>query len=295
MPLAYSQAVRFAPTALEQDGKITLTPSFTPNGDTIYFAQSECSPIWKCPQRLKMSERTADGWTTPELIPLPTADRVDWPAVSPDGETLIFSWAAPRSDYKNLEIRENFDLYTLDLTDANASPIPLFGADINRPRAGTFKTLRYVHNESYPSLTRNGDLFFMTERFDGIGERDIYMAPANANGALQTAFPLSGPINTPQRDDGVWVNAQGNLMLLTYGNRGGEGSTDIFVSRLVDGAWQIPVNLGNTVNSPFADFGAKLNHDETQILFTSDRPVEGQTEGILQVWVAPFDKTFYMN
>ncbi|MBT1449657.1 PD40 domain-containing protein [Glaciecola sp. XM2] len=294
-PISYAQATRFAPVALQQDGKITLTPSFTPNGNTIYFAQSECSPIWKCPQRLKKSERTATGWTKPELVPLPTDARVDWPAVSPDGETLVFSWAAPRSDYKNLEILENFDLYTLDLNDANAVPRPIYGSDINRPRAGSFKTLRYVHNEGYPSLTSNGDLYFMTERLDGIGERDIYMAPANQNGVLQTAFPLSGPINSPQRDDGVWVNADGTLMLLTYGNRGGEGSADIFVSSLVEGEWQTPINLGKTINSPYADFGAKLNPAGTHVYFTSDRPVEGEPEAILQVWEAPFDKTFYLK
>ena len=294
-PVASAEAVRFAPIALQQDGKITLTPSFTPDGNTIYFAQSECSPIWQCPQRLKISKRTVDGWTTPSLVALPSDARVDWPSVSPDGNTLVFSWSAPRSDYKNLDIRENFDLYTLDLTDANAQPVPIQGNDINRPRSGAFKTLRYVHNEGYPSFTSSGDLYFMTERLDGIGERDIYVAPANADGVLQTAFPLNAPVNSAQRDDGVWVNPASTLMLLTYENRGGEGSADIFVSRFIDGQWQTPKNVGASVNSPYSDFGAKLSPDETQIVFSSNRPIKGQSEGILQVWVAPFDKAIYTN
>jgi len=211
-----SDAIRFEPDALEQDGKITLTPSFTPDGKTIYFAQSECSPIWECPQRLKSSVLGPEGWSKPSLVNLPSDDRVDWPNVSPDGTTLIFSWAAPRPDYKNLNIRENFDLYTLDLNNSQAIPKPILGADINRPRAGAIASLRYVHNETYPSLTASGDLYFMTERLDGIGERDIYLAKLDKNGEFETAHPLPYPINTPNRDDGVWVNPKGNIMLLSY-------------------------------------------------------------------------------
>lgn len=288
-PLAASgEAERFAATALQQDGRITLTPSFTPDGGTIYFAQSECSPIWECPQRLKKSTKTADGWSTPALVSLPGAARVDWPFVTGDGDTLLFSWSAPRSDYRNLDIYENFDLYTLDLRDADAQPVPIFGADINRPRAGSVKKLRFVHNETLPSLTDSGDLYFMTERPDGTGERDIYVARADGNGGFETAVPLPAPINSPERDDGVWVDRSGTLMLLSYANRGGEGSGDIFVSRKTAQGWSAPRNLGPDINTPYAEFGARLTPDGTRILFTSDRPFGGTPAGLLQVWIADF-------
>jgi Tol biopolymer transport system component len=181
--LANAKPMRFAPEALQQNSKITLTPSFTPDGKTIYFAQSECTPIWECPQRLKKSVFGDNGWSSPQFVQLPTNDRVDWPMVTPDGITLVFSWSAPREDYKNLDITENFDLYTLDLRDPQAIPKPIMGADINCRRAGAIKSRRYVYNEAYPSITSNGDLYFMTERPDGIGERDIYFAPANSDGS----------------------------------------------------------------------------------------------------------------
>lgn len=290
--LAVSEPIRFQADALQQDGRITLTPSFTPDGKTIYFSQSECSPIWECPQRLKTSSLGPEGWSSPSFVQLPTEGRVDWPNVSPDGKTLVFSWSAKRSDYKNLNIRENFDLYTLDLEDPAAKPMPIHGADINRPRAGSLATLRYVHNEGYPSLTANGDLYFMTERLDGLGERDIYIAPAGKNGEFQTAHPLPSPINSPQRDDGVWVNPQGSLMLLSYQDRGGQGATDIFIAYRVNNVWQQPINLGPLVNSPFADFGARLTPDGKRIIFTSDRPVAGQNASLLQAWITELPTQF---
>jgi Tol biopolymer transport system component len=286
-------AERFFPKDLEQDGKITLTPTFTPDGQQIYFAQSECFPIWECPQTLKTSYKSKTGWSKPEPVELPIEARVDWPYVTPDGRYLLFSWSAPREEYEGLDIYENFDLYRLDLTEKGATPEPLKGADINRPRAGSVKKLRYVHNEAYPSMTKSGDLYFMTERLDGVGERDIYVAKASSNGQFSKAEPLPFPINTSQRDDGVWVNPTGDLMLLTYNNRGGFGDADIFVSIKRDEKWQKPINIGSLVNTKYAEFGAKLSPDEQSILFSSNRPVDGKVTDSLQVWVAKFDKTLY--
>lgn len=286
---AEDEPQRFAPDQLDQDGKVTLSPGFSPDGQTIYFAQSECSPIWECPQRLRRAQRTAQGWTTPEDVPLPRDGRVDWPSVSPDGKTLLFSWSAERDELAGLDIRENFDLYSLDLTDPAAVPIALTSGDINRPRAGSLKTLRFMHNETLPSLTSTGTLYFMTERPDGIGERDIYVARPAQDGMFRTAVPLPAPINTSGRDDGVWVDAEGSIMLLSYPNRGGEGGSDIFISFMKAGSWSKPQNVGARINSSYADFGARLTPDKTEIVFTSDRPYDEQEAGLLQVWSAPFN------
>lgn len=286
---------RFAPEQLEQDGKVTLSPGFSPDGQTIYFAQSDCTPIWECPQRLKRARRTATGWTTPEDVPLPREGRVDWPTVTPDGKTLLFSWSAKRDEFADLDIYENFDLYALDLTDPDAVPVPLASGDINRPRAGSLKKLRFMHNETLPSLTRAGTLYFMTERPDGIGERDIYVARPGQNGLFETAVPLPAPINTSDRDDGVWVDADERVMLLSYPNRGGEGGAEIFISFKTADGWSEPQNAGARINSSYAEFGARLTPDKTEIVFTSDRPYEGQGAGILQVWSAPFDLSDYQR
>lgn len=286
LPLLAKQPERFFPTALQQDGKVTLSPGFSPDGKTIYFAQSECTPIWKCPQRLKRASLGVNGWSEPQLVSLPQEARTDWPAVTPDGKTLVFAWSAPREDYQNLEIIENFDLYTLDLTDQSAIPIAIYGADINRPRAGEIKTRRYFHNESLSTVTKSGDLFFMTERIDGIGERDIYVARAGKNGRYKTAIPLPAPINSKGRDDGVWVNPKGNIMLLTYPDRGGYGGPDLYISVMKKEEWSSPINLGKQVNSSYADFAARITPDQKSIVFTSDRPFAGQKAGLLQVWIA---------
>lgn len=280
-------ATRLAPDALRQDGRITLSPGFAPDGRTIYFAQSDCSPIWECPQYLKRSTLTGDGWTAPELVDLPQTGRVDFPSVSPDGETLYFSWAVPRTRHAGEDVCEDFDLYRLDLTDPEATPEPIDEPDINRIRGGEVCTLRYVNNENAPVLTDNGDLYFWTERLDGPGERDIYVAKSDGQGGFMVAEPVPAPINSPSRDDGSWVSPDAKLMLLTYSDRGGEGGADIFVSRRSDDGWSEPEALGPSINTPAGEFAARITPDGQSIVFNSDRPVEGREDRIYQVWTQP--------
>lgn len=275
---------RLAPAELEQNGRVTLSPGFSPDGRTIYFAQSACSPIEDCPQRLKRSHLTPQGWSAPEFVPLPSEGRVDFPSVSPDGRKLLFSWATKRARHNGQSVYEDFDLYSLDLTDPNATPRALDMADINRLRGGAIRTTRYINNENAPVLTRNGDLYFWTERLDGVGERDVYRAAANGRGGFLNARALPAPINSRNRDDSVWVSADGKTMFVTYMNRGGQGSADIFVSRNVGGRWSLPRNLGPLVNSPYNDFAARISPDGRLVVFSSDRPITKGEERIFQVW-----------
>ncbi len=285
-PAQAAEPQRFAPAELEQDGRVTLTPAFSPDGKVIFFAQSECTPIWECPQRLKRSRRTPDGWSTPQLVDLPAEGRVDYPSVSPDGKTLLFSWAAARDRLPGAKIDSDFDIYTLDLTEPGALPRPIDEPDINRIRGGAVRTLRFVHNETAPQLTRNGDLYFWTERLDGPGERDIYVARAEGGG-FATPQPLPPPINSAQRDTLGWISPDGDIMLLTYNTRAGLGGDDLFVSWKRNGVWTAPVNLGAEVNSKHDDFSARLSADGDTLLFSSTRPFEGQSAGLIQVWAMP--------
>lgn len=282
-----AQAKRFAPGIVSIGGLVTLSPAFTPDGNTIYFPRANCPQIWQCPQLLYRSDFKDGAWQTAELVPGLGDFRVDWPSVSPSGEKLIFSWTAPREAYDDLDIIENFDLYTLELGNSDARPSAIIGADINRPRAGRLKTLRAFHVQSAGTMTENGDLYFWDEREDGTGERDVFVARSDGKGGFQDTQVMPAPINSVGRDQFGWINPSGTVMLLSYPDRGGEGGDDIFISRRSGEIWSEPQPLGPLVNSPAYEGGARFTPDGKSLVFTSNRAFEGTPEGLLQVWTVP--------
>lgn len=280
-------ATLFAPDDLRQSGRITLSPAFSPDGKTIYFAQADCERIWNCPQLLMTSSRTATGWTRPQLVELPQQARVDWPSLSPDGSTLYFSWATERERHAGNDVYEDFDLFRLDLTDANAVPEAIDEPDINRIRGGSIRKTRFVNNETAPVVTRDGDLYFWSERLDGAGLRDIYVARSNGSGGFLRPEILPAPINNDGENDGSWVSPDGRLMLLTTSQRGSQEPANLHVSTFENGAWSTPQMLGNAVNSRFSEFAGRITPDGKMLIFNSDRPVDGGEAGLLQVWQVP--------
>ena len=277
----------FAPQALGQEGRATLSPGFAPDGRTIYFAQADCPRIPDCPQRLMRARHTAGGWRQAERIALPKPGRVDYPSVTPDGRQLLFSWSPSRPRHAGRNVDNDFDLFRLDIGNPAARPVPIDDPDINRIRGGQVRTLRFVNNETAPSLTLNGDLYFWTERLDGVGRRDVYVAKSDGAGGFRKAQPLPAPINSPGDDDGMWVRPDGRLMLMSYRDRGGEGGTDIFVSIRTAQGWSEPAPLGPSVNSPHADFAGRVTPDGNHVVFTSDRPQRGAGQGLYQIWYVP--------
>ena len=286
---------RLAVGAISRDGQITLTPAFSPDGQTAWFAQSDCTDIGDCPQRLTISRKVDGRWTPGQRVALPgdgpaangAPSRVDDPSVSPDGRSLLFAWSVARADKAVLGPTEDFDLYRWEFARPGAVPVPLDMADINRPRAGRIARIGYIHNETAPRLTTAGDLYFWTERPDGVGDRDVFVAPADGKAGFQRARPLPAPINSPGFDTLGYVSPDGGTMLLGYVGRGGSGGTDLFVSVKRDGRWQPPVNLGPAVNSDADDFAPTLTPDGKSLVFASTRAFPGQRRGLLQVWTVP--------
>lgn len=279
-------ATPFLPEVLNPDGRMTLTPGFSPEGKTMYFAQTECLPIWECPQTLKRIERTQTGWSEVQSVKLPSTARVDYPSVSPDGRYLLFSWATKNPAYEGRDVSTNFDLWRADLTEVPLRPEPLQGTDLNRLRAGTVKTLRFVNNETAPHLTRDGDLYFWSERLGAIGERDVFLAKPDGEGGFKAPEPLPAPINSKARDNGSWVSPDGLTMLINYSDRGGCGGSDIFIAYKTDDLWSEPQNLGCEINSSYDEYGAAFIPNTQTIVFPSLRPSKGVSEGTVQLWQA---------
>ena len=101
---------------------------------------------------------------------------------------------------------------------------------------------------------------------------------------LGTPINLGPPINTPGFDGGPSLSADGLTLYVASDRPGGAGRDDLWVSsrKTTRDAWQIPVNLGATINSAEGDASPSISADGLELYFDSGRS-GGQGSG--DIWV----------
>lgn len=82
-----------------------------------------------------------------------------------------------------------------------------------------------------------------------------------------------GPVvNSPYRETGVAVTADGKTLYFVSDRPGGVGGRDIWVTTLKDSQWTPPVSLGPAINSVSDDGGMTVSTDGKRLIFASNRP-----------------------
>ena len=103
------------------------------------------------------------------------------------------------------------------------------------------------------------------------GTSDLWRARL-VNGRYEKPESLRPRFNTPGEDIEPWISTDGRLMIFSSKARPDtHGSYDLYASRLCDDGWTEPRNLGDLVNSPGWDFGARPTPDGRWLMFTSNR------------------------
>jgi outer membrane protein OmpA-like peptidoglycan-associated protein len=145
-----------------------------------------------------------------------------------------------------------------------------------------------THNDYWPSLSADGQkLVFtrMVERYDittgNYLQEDFYVSILE-NGAWSIAKSVGSPLNTPDNEGAQSISADGRFMVYTVCNRRGViGRCDLYYSRMENGEWTYPENMGVPINSVSKETQPSLNSDGTIIYFASDRP---GGKGGLDIW-----------
>ena len=155
--------------------------------------------------------------------------------LSADGRTLFL--------YKD---ENGGDIYVSEMNDDStwADPKPI-GDEINSP-----------HHENSVSIAPDGKtLFFTSDRPGGQGGIDIYVSKLDKKGRWGKAANLGGPINTPENEDGPFMDYDNKTLYFSSNAHEGMGGYDVFVSELdsVAQTWKEPVNIGYPINTPDDD------------------------------------------
>ncbi len=105
--------------------------------------------------------------------------------------------------------------------------------------------------DSAPSIAPDGNsIYFASNRPEGYGGIDIYVAYKNEKGYWEEAINLGPTINTKGDDQTPFIHADNQSLYFSSNGRLGFGGSDIYVSRKkIDGSWTTPVNLGYPINT----------------------------------------------
>jgi Tol biopolymer transport system component len=97
---------------------------------------------------------------------------------------------------------------------------------------------------------------------------DLYCSRLIA-GSYSPPVKLAYPINVPTYDEnGPFITPDGNLLLFSSDRPGGNGDSDLYASKKIDGGWSTPKNLGPKVNSDLREATPALSPDGKILYFT---------------------------
>lgn len=215
-----------------------------------------------------LSLKKGTDWSLAQNIggPINTLQNEGAPTLSTDGQTIIFTVCENFGDYgANRKGLGSCDLFYSMISSRGWSNPENLGRNINSNQW-----------ESQPCYSADGTtLYFVKGIRNAKGKRDqdIYTAVLQADGSWSKAEKLSNVINTPGREESVFLHPDGQTLYFSSDGHPGFGGLDIFKSSLqADGSWSTPENLGYPINTAQDENSLLVTADGKLALFASDRP-----------------------
>jgi tetratricopeptide (TPR) repeat protein len=264
------QAALFAPGIVSTDYVEHSAPAFSPDGTTVLW-----TVIYKrgTPARLVESKKENSVWTKPKSPSFADSTADDfYPSFSPDGKKLFFS--SRRKMPKGYpETRPTLRVWEVERKSTGwGMPLPLDTA--------VFRTEDYAH-----TMANNGNLY-VSHRSQGGRVFDISIYRKSGNNYLKPEL-LPYSINTTRLEDAPCIAPDESYLIFESVRPGGMGgSSDLYISfRKVDGSWGTPLNMGDKINTTFAERFVRVSPDGKYIFFGSDRRQGPGIEGSDIYWI----------
>jgi outer membrane protein OmpA-like peptidoglycan-associated protein len=227
----------------------------TPDRRKLYFTRRMTSGSRRDEQFFYCENINDSAWSPAVDIGPPINSELDEGAmtVSPDGQNLFFSGC------NNIDGLGSCDLYVSQLEGDNwGIPVNL-GPVVNTPGW-----------ESQPSFSSDGrTLYFVSNRPGGKGSSDIWITKRDLNGEWSEPYNAGDSINTKEAERGPFIHPDAKTLYFSSKGHIGMGQGDIFYSKLTNGVWSKPVNLGYPINSEEDEVTMIVDNDGRYAYYSS--------------------------
>src|SRR5262245_54631991 len=250
----------FAP-GLISTGDYEVCPHLSPDGKTFYFVKSTPDAnFWT----IVFSRFEHGKWSEPRVAPFSGQYSDADEFITADGKRMFFISRRPVSPDTSPNAPGKLDIWVMDKSAAGDWGAPKnLGVPVNSEES-----------EFFPTLTKDGTLYFGSGRKGGKGGIDLYRSrfengqyqpPENLGDAINTTFDEFEPFIAPDESFLIFMASGGRPDSL--------GGYDLYVSYNRDGKWTKAQNLGAPFNSTADEFSPKFSPDGKYFFWSSARSV----------------------
>jgi hypothetical protein len=249
-PLPGMKPEKFAPGIISTD-EDEQNGIFNPDGKEFYFTKV-AKKFEFIPYRIKI---TNNDYGEAEALDIYDTYHGGEIFIAPNGDKLFFRAIISRTP-------PNVDIFCREKTEEGWGEPFNIGGPVNTDGI-----------EGYPSVSRDGTLYFYSKREDSFGNFDLYCSQYE-NGKYATPINLGPEINTKYNEFNPSISPDGTYLIFNSPDRPGNlgNGQDLYISfRKENGSWGEAVHMGKDINSPESDYSAVVSADGKYVFFSSRR------------------------
>ena len=251
-----SEPTVFAPGVIST-GDYEVCPQFSPDGGTFYFVKSTPDAnFWT----IVFSRYESGKWSAPQVAPFSGQYSDADEFITRDGKQMFFISGRPVSPNISPNAAGKLDIWVMDKAGLGWSDPKNLGSPVNSEGS-----------EYFPTLTRDGTLYFGSGRKGGRGGIDLYRSRF-VNGKYQEPENVGDAVNTTFDEFEPYIAADESFLIFMAGGRpDGLGGFDLYISYNRNGQWTNAKNLGAPINSPADELSPRISPDGKYFFWASAR------------------------
>jgi len=224
--------------------------AFSPDGNWFFYSVNLGGR-----ETMKYMQYSNNRWTAPKFASFLSPQNDCDPFFSHDGNRLYFISTRPKKDQP---LSEDWDIWYVERAASGWSEPINIGPPVNSD-----------NDEYYVSFTRDGTIYFASDREGGLGSFDIYqsrfvdgqfVAPENLGNSVNSRFLEHDPFIAPD---------ESYIIFTSVDRPEGFGTGDLYISfRKNEGTWSDAENMGKSFNTRGYDFCPIVSPDEKYFFFT---------------------------
>lgn len=257
---------------------VEYSSCFSSSGTELYFTRSEGK--WgtgNMKSSIYYAAKNKDKWSSPEIAGFSGEYDDSDPHLTKDGNTLFFISKRPSED-----IPISADIWAVKKDKMGNWGIPFrLKAPINSEA-----------REYSPRTDDMGNLYFASDRQNGYGQGDLYIAKTE-NENFSEAVNLGNSVNTENGEWNLDINGDGNILIFEASGRKENVSSfgDLYISFKSGDNWSVPQNI-KELNTSGSDLYPQITNNGSTLFFTSSNYLKSVDTNIYYTEFAPIFKKY---